>query len=95
MDKEKTGTLIKEARIRKGYSQQELGDIIGVTNKAVSRWERGESFPDVALLDVAGAVGGRYEWHMECDCVFRHIQSESVYLVICGISRAALWEIIA
>ncbi len=51
MDKQKTGTLIKEARMKKTYTQQELGDLIGVSNKAVSRWENGESFPDVALLE--------------------------------------------
>ena len=37
---------------KKGYTQRELGDIVGVTNKAVSRWENGEAFPDVALLDI-------------------------------------------
>lgn len=51
MDKKKTGNLIKEARIKKGYTQQELGDMVGVTNKAISRWENGEAFPDVSLLD--------------------------------------------
>lgn len=51
MNKEKTGELIKAARTRKGYTQQELGDLLGVTNKAVSRWENGESFPDVAVLE--------------------------------------------
>ncbi len=51
MDKEKTGKLIKEARIRKGYTQTELGDLLGVTNKAVSRWEKGDSFPDVGILE--------------------------------------------
>lgn len=51
MDKEKTGELIRQARMEKGLTQSELGDLIGVTNKAVSRWERGESFPDIALLD--------------------------------------------
>ena len=51
MDKMKTGTLIKEARIKKNYTQTELGDLLGVTNKAVSRWEKGKSFPDVELLE--------------------------------------------
>ena len=51
MDKMRTGTLIKEARIRKNYTQGELGDLLGVSNKAVSRWENGESFPDVSLLE--------------------------------------------
>ena len=51
MDKEKTGQLIKEARIRNKLTQAELGDMLGVTNKAVSRWEKGESFPDVGVLE--------------------------------------------
>ena len=51
MDKKKTGLLIKEARTRKNYSQSELGDLLGVTNKAVSRWENGESFPDIGILE--------------------------------------------
>ena len=36
MDKQKTGELIRNARIKKGYTQVELGDLIGVTNKAIS-----------------------------------------------------------
>lgn len=51
MDKKKTGSLIKEARIKKNYTQSELGDLLGVTNKAVSRWENGDSFPDICLLE--------------------------------------------
>lgn len=51
MDKKKTGTLIREARIRKNYTQSELGDLIGVSNKAVSRWENGDSFPDIGVLE--------------------------------------------
>ena len=51
MDKEKTGNLIKEARTRLGYTQTELGDMLGVSNKAVSRWENGDSFPDVGILE--------------------------------------------
>ena len=43
MDKEKTGQLIKEARIRNKLTQAELGDILGVTNKAISRWEKAKA----------------------------------------------------
>jgi transcriptional regulator with XRE-family HTH domain len=43
MDKKKTGNLIKEARTKKNYTQIELGDLLGVSNKAVSRWENGVS----------------------------------------------------
>lgn len=51
MDKIRTGALIKEARIKKNYTQNELGDLIGVSNKAVSRWENGDSFPDIGILE--------------------------------------------
>lgn len=51
MDKKKTGELIRDARIKKNYTQSELGGLIGVSNKAVSRWETGESFPDIGLLE--------------------------------------------
>lgn len=51
MNKENTGILIRNARTEKGLTQLELSDILGVSNKAVSRWECGETFPDVALLD--------------------------------------------
>ncbi len=51
MDKVKTGELIREARKKKNYTQNELGDMLGVTNKAVSRWEKGESFPDIGVLE--------------------------------------------
>lgn len=56
MDKKKTGNLIKEARIKKNYTQNELGDLLGVSNKAVSRWENGDSFPDVGILENLAAV---------------------------------------
>ncbi len=56
MDKEKTGALIKEARTKKKFTQSELGDLVGVTNKAVSRWENGESFPDVGVIEKLSEV---------------------------------------
>ncbi len=47
MDKQKTGELIRRMRgLKKGYTHIELGDLIGVTNKAISRWEK-RSFPIV------------------------------------------------
>ena len=51
MNKEKTGKMIRQARIDKGYTQGELGDMIGVSNKAISRWENGETFPDIGVIE--------------------------------------------
>ena len=58
MDKEKSGKLIKEARMQKNYTQSELGNLLGVSNKAVSRWETGESFPDVGILENLSSILG-------------------------------------
>jgi len=50
MDKERFGSFVAKLRKEKGLTQQELADKLYVSNKAVSKWERGISFPDVELL---------------------------------------------
>lgn len=45
MNKEKVGIFIAKMRKRKHVTQVELGDILGVSDKSVSKWERGLSFP--------------------------------------------------
>ncbi len=51
MDKEKTGQLITRLRKEKGLTQKQLADALNVTDKAVSKWERGLSFPDISMLE--------------------------------------------
>ena len=50
MDNAKTGMLIAERRRALGFTQDELAEKLHVTGKAVSKWERGLSFPGVDLL---------------------------------------------
>lgn len=50
MEYEKTGKLIQELRKEKGLTQMALSQKLGVTDRAVSKWERGKSFPDVSML---------------------------------------------
>ena len=50
MDALKTGKFIAEKRKEKGLRQQDLADKLHITDKAVSKWERGLSCPDLALL---------------------------------------------
>ena len=51
MDKEKTGQLITRLRKDKGLTQKQLAEALNVTDKAVSKWERGLSFPDITMLE--------------------------------------------
>ena len=51
MDKELTGQFITELRKEKGLTQKQLADLLNVTDKAVSKWERGLSFPDISMLE--------------------------------------------
>lgn len=50
MDMKKTGELIAQCRKDLGLTQQQLADAVGVTYKAISRWETGRGFPDAAYL---------------------------------------------
>lgn len=53
-----TGTAIKKLREAKGITQNELAEIIGVSGKAVSKWETGRGLPDISLLELlASALG--------------------------------------
>ena len=50
MDKFKFGEYIYNKRKSLGLTQEELGRKVGVTNKAVSKWEVGETCPDISML---------------------------------------------
>lgn len=50
MDHQKTGSFISALRRERGWTQKELAERLGVTDKAVSRWETGKGLPDVSLL---------------------------------------------
>lgn len=49
MDQIKIGKLIAECRRDKDLTQKELADVLGVTDKSVSKWENGKCLPDVSL----------------------------------------------
>ena len=51
MDLERTGRFIAEKRKEKHLTQKQLAEKLHVTDRAVSKWETGRSFPDVNLLE--------------------------------------------
>lgn len=57
MDRYVTGSVIRRLRERKKMTQEELAERIHVSGKAVSKWETGQGFPDISLLEpLAGAL---------------------------------------
>lgn len=58
MDAAATGKRIAALRQQKGWTQKQLAEQLHVTDKAVSKWERGLNFPDLGLIEpLAAALG--------------------------------------
>jgi len=58
MDNEKMGKFISELRKSHQMTQKELAAKLNVSDKAVSKWERGQSYPDILLLAPISAILG-------------------------------------
>ena len=53
-----TGSTIKKLREARGMTQAQLAERIGVSDKAVSKWETAKGLPDISLLQpLAAALG--------------------------------------
>ena len=50
MDNEKFGQFVRSMRKEKQMTQQQLADRLHLTDKAVSKWERGLSLPDISMF---------------------------------------------
>ena len=50
MDQIKTGKFIADERKKKGYTQRQLAEQLGISDKTISKWERGNGFPEISLL---------------------------------------------
>lgn len=57
MEEKQIGLFIRDRRLAMGLTQQQLADKLGITDKAVSKWERCVSCPDITLLrELSGAL---------------------------------------
>lgn len=50
MDSIQTGRLIRNLRIEHGWTQKELAEALMISDRTVSKWERGRGYPDVSLV---------------------------------------------
>lgn len=51
MDQVKIGKFISDERKAKGYTQKQLSELLGISDKTISKWECGIGFPDVSLIE--------------------------------------------
>ena len=58
MDNVKTGGFIKELRKERDMTQKQLADLLHITDRAVSKWERGVCAPDISLLEPLAEILG-------------------------------------
>ncbi|MCC8150637.1 MAG: helix-turn-helix domain-containing protein [Lachnospiraceae bacterium] len=78
IDMQKTGSFIAACRKEKGWTQKQLGEQVGVSDRAVSKWERGKSFPDISLLEPLGDCLGVTVSELLAG---QHIEAEEYHLV--------------
>lgn len=77
MDSKLVGAQIAYLRKEKGLTQNDLGDRLGVSFQAVSKWERGETLPDTAiLLDLANALGTSVDFILTGGCQVLHYKGK-------------------
>ena len=58
MQKQTFGSMVADLRKKQGMTQLELAEKMGVTDKAVSKWERDLSFPDVGSIPKLAEIFG-------------------------------------
>ena len=99
MDAERFGTFIQQRRKELGLKQADVAEILHVTDKAVSRWERGIGFPDIKLLEpLAEALELSVTELLQCrlmgenmpDAEIRDMQEETA--VILETERKLSWQ---
>jgi len=93
IDKAKFGAFVAQLRKEKGLMQKELAEQLYVSDKAVSKWERGLSIPDVAILvPLAEILGVTVTELLECrrlpkDEPMDSRQTEEIVKKVIGLSE--------
>lgn len=78
---------IAELRKRNGMTQQELGDVLSVSYKTVSKWENGTCFPDIHILPELGKI-----FNVSVDALLGLVPLDHCYYKPSNCGRAAYWD---
>ena len=79
------GNFLAELRAEKGLSQSELGEMLGVTNKAVSKWENGTAKPNTKLIpELAKVLGVSVEELFAAKRIEKDDEAEKVKSYLCA-----------
>lgn len=74
VDPSKVGAIINEYRLKKSWTQEQLGAQLGVSAQAVSKWEKGDSLPDVSILPkMANVLGFTIDFLLGCKTTLTHL----------------------
>jgi len=91
MNYEKVGSLIFSLRKEKGMTQKQLAEEINISDKTISKWERGMGCPDVSLLQkLSGVLGVNVEKLLSGDLQPNHADKGNMkrtkfyFCPICG-----------
>lgn len=89
MKKQTLGMIIASQRKEKGLTQLELAEQVGVTDKAVSKWERDLSCPDVGTIPkLAEIFDISVDELMQGKTAKEKENPSLVFLILCGVSLA-------
>ena len=78
MDGKQFGGFLQTRRKELGLTQSELADRLHVTDKAISRWERGVGFPDIKLLEpLADALELSLTELLKCEVMEKPLPEEA------------------
>jgi len=90
-----TGTTIKALREKKGLTQSQLADRLGVSSKAVSKWETAKGLPDITLIEpLAKALGVSVMELMSCQTVTNQNTTANILrskFYVCPLCGNILW----
>lgn len=91
-----TGSTIRMLRVKKDYTQKQLGERIGVSDKTVSKWELCRGLPDISLLEpLASALGVSVAELMAGECIANQNRSGNLRRMkfyVCPVCGNVIWS---